>query len=125
MTSPPVIPAGEAPTPVDGAALLDEVVAFVRRYVAAPSEHALIAVVLWCVHAHGIVHDAFESSPRVAFLSPEPGSGKTRVLEVLELLCPKPMHSLNASAPAIFRTIACSTSTARSQWPGSAICRTR
>lgn len=93
----------ETPEPIDGAALLDSVAAFVRRFVAFPSDAALTAVTLWAAHAHLI--DCLENTPRLALLSPEPGSGKTRGLEVLELLCPDPMHVLNASPAAIFRTI--------------------
>jgi hypothetical protein len=87
----------------DGSALFDDVAAFVRRFVAFPSDAALTAVTLWVAHAHVI--DCFENTARLALLSPEPGSGKTRSLEVLELLCPDPMHVLNASPAAIFRTI--------------------
>ena len=46
-----------------------------------------------------------ENSPRLALLSPEPGSGKTRTLEVLELVVPRPMHVLSASPAAVFRSI--------------------
>jgi hypothetical protein len=88
---------------IDGAELLDEVHAFISRYVAFPSEAAAHAVTLWAAHCH--VPDSFESTPRIALLSPEPGSGKTRTLEVLELLTPRPMHALNASTAAIFRSI--------------------
>lgn len=96
---PPIIGANEVVSPAD---LLDELVGFIRRFVAAPPD-ALTAITLWVAHAHAL--DAFDSTPRLALLSPEPGSGKTRVLEVLELLTPAPMHALNASAPAVFRTI--------------------
>ncbi len=84
--------------------VLDDVEDFLADFVAFPSEEARVATVLWTAHTH--VVDAFDSSPRLALLSPEPGSGKTRVLELLELLTPKPMHVLSASAPAIFRSIA-------------------
>jgi len=87
----------------DPAALLDEVHEFIGRYVAFPSEAAAHAVTLWAAHCHA--PDSFESTPRIALLSPEPGSGKTRTLEVLELLTPRPMHALNASTAAIFRSI--------------------
>lgn len=87
-------------TPTD---LLDQVVAFLRRFVAFPSEHHADAVALWVAHAH--VLDAFESTPRLALLSPEPASGKTRTLEVVELLVPNPMHALSASPAPIFRSI--------------------
>jgi hypothetical protein len=89
--------------PPDGAALLDAVRAFLSRFVAFPTDHALTAATLWAAHTH--LMSAWENTARLALLSPEPGSGKTRVLEVLELLTPEPMHVLNASPAAIFRTI--------------------
>ena len=60
--------------------------AFLARFVAFPSPAAHVAATLWVAHCHMV--EAFESSPRLALLSPEPGSGKTRVLEVCELLVP-------------------------------------
>lgn len=87
-----------------GAALLDDLEAFLARFVAFPSEPARVAVTLWAAHTHGL--DYFESTPRLALLSPEPGSGKTRAQEVLELLVPRPMFSLNTSAAALFRKVA-------------------
>jgi hypothetical protein len=92
------------PASRDGAAALDEVRAFVGRFCALPTEHAYTAVALWAAHAH--VLDAFDSTPRLAFLSPEPGSGKTRALEVLTLLVPWPMHAVNATPAALFRSVA-------------------
>lgn len=86
-----------------GAEVLLSVEEFLATYVAFPSEHARVATVLWAGHTHAV--DAFESSPRLAFLSPEPGSGKTRAQEVLDTLVPNPMHVLSASAAAIFRSI--------------------
>jgi hypothetical protein len=87
----------------DGAALLDDVRTFVERFVAFPSVAALVAVVLWVAHAHLVLEG--ENTPRLAMLSPEPGSGKTRTLEVLELLVPNPMFALSASTPATFRSL--------------------
>ena len=80
---------------------------FIARFVAFPSKSTLDAVALWAAHAH-LVHVG-ENSPRLALLSPEPGSGKTRTLEILELLVPRPMAVLNASAPPIFRSIGSDT----------------
>jgi hypothetical protein len=88
----------------DGAALLDEVEAFLARFVAYPSEHARIAHVLWVAHTHRM--DAWESTPRIAFLSPEPGSGKSRALEVTELLVPRPIHAINTTPAYLFRKVA-------------------
>lgn len=89
---------------IDGGQLLDDVGAFLRRYVAFPSEAAHTSVTLWAAHCHCL--EAFESTPRLALLSPEKGSGKTRTLEVLDLLVPTPMHTVNMSAAALFRQVA-------------------
>lgn len=90
--------------PTDGAALLDKVCAFLRRFVVYPSEHVLFAHVLWIVHTHAM--KAFESTPRIAFLSPEPGSGKTRALEVTEPLVPRPVEAVNVTPAYLFRKVA-------------------
>ncbi|MFD8525010.1 DUF3631 domain-containing protein [Streptomyces capillispiralis] len=95
------------PTPIDGAALLDEVEAFHRRFNVFPTEAAFVAVALWDAHAHLL--DCFDSTPRIAFLSPEPGSGKTRALEIVETLVPQPMTAVNASAAALFRSVSAGT----------------
>ncbi|MFJ8754482.1 DUF3631 domain-containing protein [Streptomyces sp. NPDC102441] len=89
--------------PIDGAALLNEVEAFHRRFNVFPREAAYVAVTLWDAHAHLL--DAFDSTPRLAFLSPEPGSGKSRALEVVETLVPRPMLAVNARAAALFRSV--------------------
>ncbi len=87
----------------DGALILDQVRAFLGRFVSFPSEAALTSVALWAAHAHLVL--VGENSPRLALLSPEPGSGKTRVLDVLETLVPNPMSVLSASPAAVFRSI--------------------
>ncbi|MET8780299.1 DUF3631 domain-containing protein [Streptomyces sp. NPDC004589] len=88
---------------IDGAALLDEVEAFHRRFNVFPTEAAYVAVALWDAHAHLI--DCFETTPRIAFLSPEPGSGKSRALEIVELLTPRPVATVSASANALYRLV--------------------
>ncbi|MFF8281034.1 DUF3631 domain-containing protein [Streptomyces lateritius] len=89
--------------PIDGAALLAEVERFHRRFNVFPREAAYVAVALWDAHAHLL--DCFDSTPRLAFLSPEPGSGKSRGLEIVETLTPNPMVAVNASAAALFRAV--------------------
>ncbi|WP_327369008.1 DUF3631 domain-containing protein [Streptomyces sp. NBC_01217] len=93
----------QTPAPIDGAALLDQVEAFHRRFNIFPTEAAYVAVTLWDAHAHLL--DCFDSTPRLAFLSPEPGSGKSRALEIVETLVPRPMVAVNASAAALFRAV--------------------
>ncbi|WP_328735339.1 DUF3631 domain-containing protein [Streptomyces bobili] len=94
---------------IDGAALLDEVEAFHRRFNVFPTEHAYTAVALWDAHAHLI--DALDGTARIAFLSPEPGSGKSRALEIIETLTPRAATTVNASANALFRLVAADAGT--------------
>src|SRR5262249_46633275 len=90
--------------PTDGAALLDQVHKFLRRFVAYPSRYAHDAHALWTAHTHAM--KAWESTPRLAFLSPEPGSGKTRALEVTVPLVPRPVEAINVSPAYLFRKVA-------------------
>lgn len=82
--------------------LLDDVETFVRRFVALPSAPSS-AIALWVAHTH--VVDAAEVTPYIAVTSPERRSGKTRLLEVLELLIPRPLRAGNISDAGLFRTI--------------------
>jgi hypothetical protein len=88
----------------DGSHLLGEVETFLSRFVAYPSDAARVAHVLWIAHAHRM--HVWESTPRIAFLSPEPGSGKSRALEVTELLVPRPVHAVNTTPAYLFRKVA-------------------
>ena len=88
----------------DGASLLDDVRAFLARFVAFPSEDTLVAATLWAAHTHAL--DAFDTTPRLALLSPEPGSGKTRALEILELLVVRPLLTVNVTPAYLFRKVA-------------------
>jgi hypothetical protein len=82
---------------------LEAVLAYLRRFVAYPSEHAAVAHALWVVHTH--LMECWDSTPRIAFLSPEPGSGKSRALEASELLVPHPICAVNVSVAFMFRRI--------------------
>jgi hypothetical protein len=87
----------------EGAAILNDVRSFLSRFIAYPSEQAKTAHVLWVAHAH--LMGAWESTPRIAFLSPEPGSGKTRAMEVTELLVPNPVAAVNVTPAYLFRKV--------------------
>jgi hypothetical protein len=88
---------------IRGDTLLGDVHSFLGRFVAYPSDNEHVAHVLWIMHTH--LMDAWESTPRIAFLSPEPGSGKTRALEVSELLVPNPVEAVNVTPPYLFRKV--------------------
>jgi hypothetical protein len=84
--------------------LLDEVHHMVTRYVAFQSEHHSVIVAMWILHTW--VVNAFYVTPRLILDSAEPGSGKTRVLELLALLCRSAKLTLSTSTAALYRRIA-------------------
>ena len=107
-TRPPTRAAGEtgardAPPPTETGRLLNGIDAYMAQFVAFPSEQDRHAVTAWALHTW--VADAFDSTPRLAVLAPEKQSGKTRVLEVLELIVPEPKHVVSMSAAVLFRLV--------------------
>jgi hypothetical protein len=86
-----------------GERMIEAVHKFLGRFVAYPNAHAQTAHALWCVHTH--LMSVWDSTPRIAFLSPEPESGKTRALEATELLVPNPVSAVNVSPAYLFRKV--------------------
>ena len=78
--------------------------AFVCRYVALPSEHEGVAIALWVAHAHLV--EQFETSPLLAVTSADMRSGKTRLLDVLQLLVPRPYKAVEPSDAAVYTILA-------------------
>lgn len=89
--------------PVDGASLLEEIAALVRRYIALPNEHHVTAVALWI--AYTWCFNAFEVAPRLAICSPTKRCGKTTLLAVLQALVRRPLAASNVTAAVVFRAI--------------------
>ena len=90
--------------PVDGAALFGDVERFAGRFLAFPR-----CTTWWsscCGSSHTWAVSAFYVTPRLVLDSPEPGSGKTRVLEVLALLCPNAKLTISTTTAALYRRIA-------------------
>jgi hypothetical protein len=88
--------------PVDGEGLLIELCRMIRRYVVAENAD-IVAIALWCVHAHAI--DAFAISPFLNLSSPEKGCGKSTTLTVVSYVLPRPLLSASVSPASIFRAI--------------------
>ena len=88
--------------PVEGAELLDQLVAAFERFVSLPPG-APQALALWVVFTH--TFDAWESSPRLALTSPVPGCGKTTVLSLLGQLVRRPLPTSNVTSAVVFRAI--------------------
>lgn len=91
----PLLEAGEGE-------LLGDVARFVRRFVVmAPAQ--LVATSLWVIHTHAV--GAAEQTPYLVITSPEKQCGKTRLIEVLELLVARPWHTVLPSEAVIYRRI--------------------
>ena len=83
---------------------LTAVVNFLTTYVAFPSEHEPIAIALWTVHTRMV--ETFETSPILAVTSAEMRSGKTLVLDCLELLVPHPFRVITPSEAVVYTVLA-------------------
>jgi len=88
---------------VGGWAVLDAVDKFLTRFIAHPNEHARYAHALWLAHTWRM--DEWDSTPRLGFMSPEKGSGKTRALEVSEHLVPHGVRVSQATTGYILARI--------------------
>ena len=104
MSAEPVLDVWDVDSVPQGAEILRDVHGFLANFVAYPSAETHTAHTLWVAHTH--MMDAWESTPRIAFLSPEPGSGKTRALEITELLVPRPVEAVNVTPAYLFRKVA-------------------
>lgn len=92
------------PTPVDGPALFEEIARAIRAHVVMAPE-AAETLALWGAFAHAFDKTDPETNPRLRLTSPEKRSGKTRTLETLEPLVPRPLATCNVSPSALFRVI--------------------
>jgi len=86
-----------------GHEVLDAVVTFVSRFSAFPNEHSAPTLALWYAHTH--IADRLYVTPRLILDSAEPGSGKTRVLEVGQYLVAKPEMTISITPAAVFRML--------------------
>jgi hypothetical protein len=86
-----------------GAELLDRVRDALARYVILPSEYAAVGVVLWIAATHAV--PAWAHAPRLVIRAPEKRCGKSRLLDLVEALCHRPLMTVNASPSAVYRSI--------------------
>jgi DNA primase len=85
------------------ALLLEETVKFIRRFIAlTPAQADVIA--LWVAHTHAF--GAADTTPYLAITSAEKQSGKTRLLEVLDLVVAKPWFTSRVSPAVLARKVA-------------------
>jgi hypothetical protein len=92
------------PAPTEtGAALLQLVREALARYVVLPSADASVGVVLWIAASHAV--PCWAHAPRLVIRAPEKRCGKSRLLDLVEALCHRPLMTVNASPSAVYRSI--------------------
>lgn len=97
-----------APDATERAEALNATEAFIRRFVVV-SQAQSTTITLWLAHTHCI--EAFDCTPYLAITSEQKRSGKTRLLEVLELLARKPLRTSDMTEAALFHMLSNGAST--------------
>jgi hypothetical protein len=88
--------------PVDGAGLLDKIVALLARYVVMSNE-ACHAVALWILFSWTL--DSFDVAPILAVLSPVKRCGKSTLLKLLLSLSCRAVRGSNITPAVIYRVV--------------------
>jgi hypothetical protein len=88
--------------PTSVGTLLEETRSFFCRYVVVDDVES-DTVALWIAHSY--VFDLGRATPYLHFWSPDPGSGKTTALEVIEVTARAGMTVDNLTGPSLFRLV--------------------
>jgi hypothetical protein len=83
--------------------LVEQLEQFIRRYAVLP-ESAYLPLATWILATH--LAAEFDAFPYIALISPAKRCGKTRVLELLSLLCARARQLTAPSPAALFRMLA-------------------
>lgn len=86
-----------------GSALLDAVRAALTTYVVLPTPEVADAVTLWIAATHA--QPAWAHAPRLVIRAPEKRCGKSRLLDIVEGTCHRPLITVDASPAAVYRSI--------------------
>src|ERR1700729_994423 len=92
-----------------GSGALDAAANFLDRFVAWPTPAARDVSALWALHTHCTDMRrvlVFASTPRLAFVSDEPASGKTFAMSRVASLSARPVICTDPTAPALAKIIA-------------------
>lgn len=83
--------------------IVDEIRDFITSYVSLPDEAYADILALYVLHTHAF--DAARTTPYIYLTSQGPGSGKTRVMEVLAEVCKGAQIYAGATGPTLFTLI--------------------
>jgi hypothetical protein len=90
------------PQAAEGSTILESIYAFIRRFVSLSDSQARVAA-LWVIHTHNFLRA--DATPYLAITSAEKECGKTRMLEVLEMLVANPWFTGRVTAANLTRKI--------------------
>lgn len=88
----------------NGANLLSDLAAFVKRFVCLSDSQADI-LALWITHSYSAFDSDAKFTPYIHITSPTKRSGKTRCLELLSALALNPLRADHISVAALYRVI--------------------
>jgi hypothetical protein len=88
---------------VSGSTIIEDLDSYLRRYVVFVSDAQVLALCLWVVHTHAF--EAADATPYPLITSPEKRSGKSRLLEVLELVVARGWRVAGVSEAVLYRKI--------------------
>ena len=86
--------------------MLQDLHDIVARHIVLPEEvknEARVAIALWVLHAHAL--DAASYSPILDISSPTWRCGKSQLLDLLQMLVPKPLPGVNITKATVFRMV--------------------
>ena len=86
-----------------GQQMLEEACRFTDRFSVMPSRAATWALALFA--ASNWIYQSFTETPRFHISALEYGAGKTRVMELVSLLCPNPQMMAKITGPALYHII--------------------
>lgn len=91
------------PEVVKGTEMLRKIETLFTRYAVLPREGISLVLASWALSTWTL--DAFDTHPLLAITSPEKRCGKSRLLELLYLVCCEPIPAANMSTAALYRMV--------------------
>ncbi|RYH66444.1 MAG: DUF3631 domain-containing protein [Alcaligenaceae bacterium] len=92
----------QMPEPVDGDALMSDLIQTIKRYVVV-SDHGAVATALWVINSWA--YESFNRCPLLLINAPERECGKTQLLKIVDMLAKRPMETANVTMAALFRMV--------------------
>ncbi len=89
--------------PVELEDVLNSICEFLQRYIVFSSAAQQTAIALWVAHTWAL--NAFDCTPYLHVSSPEKRSGKTKLLDCVELIVPEAWRAVSPSEAVLYRKI--------------------